>query len=331
MRIVSAQPRWFHLKLKETNVITTENLELERLAAQLSASAEYRVLRAVPKPVQRMMENSPPDGRCLALLDVETSSLDPAGGAIIELAILLVWVDEAGEVLAHIGPWSWLNDPGARLPREITRLTGLTNRDLSGQAIDDEAASRLLDRADLIIAHNARFDVKWIDQRYPEHRGKPWACSMAEIDWAELGFEGRSQQHLLLQHGFFATGHRAAQDVWSLFHLLQHRAGALGAPGAGQGMQTSISASTAPTHLQRLLAAIGAANLLRVEAKGAPFSSKDLLKARGYRWDATLSKRVWWRVLCEDELEAEQCWFARNNLPLPQASALNPTLRHREQ
>lgn len=96
-------------------------------------------------------------------------------------------------------------------------------------------------------------------------------------------------------------------------------------------MQVRSSASTAPRHLQRLLAANGAANLLRIEAKGTPFSSKDLLKARGYRWDATLSKRVWWRVIREDELEAEQCWFARNNLPLPHSSALNPALRHREQ
>lgn len=314
-------------------MITTENLELERLAAQLAASTEYRVLRAVPKSTQRMMENTPPDGRCLALVDVETSSLDLADGAIIELAILLVWVDEAGAVLAHIGPWSWLNDPCVPLPREITRLTGLTHRDLSGQAIDDEAASRLLDRADLIIAHNACFDVKWIDQRYPEHREKPWACSMVEIDWAGLGFEGRSQQHLLLQHGFFATGHCAAHDVWSLFHLLQQRAGAgaLAAPGAEQGMPASSPASTVPTYLQRLLAANGAENLMRVEAKGTPFSSKDVLKARGYRWDATLSKRVWWRVIRKDELEAEQCWFARNNLPLPHASSLNPALRHREQ
>jgi DNA polymerase-3 subunit epsilon len=319
--MVSAQPRWFHLKHKETNMITMENLELERLAAQLSASNEYRVLRAVPAPTQRMMESTPPDGRCLALVDVETSSLDPADGAIIELAILLVWVDVAGNVLAHLGPWCWLNDPGAPLQREIIRLTGLTNRDLRGQAIDDEAASRLLDRADLIVAHNARFDVNWIDQRYPEHREKPWACSMADIDWAELGFEGRSQQHLLMQHGFFATGHRAAKDVWSLFHLLQQTAGA-GAAGHHQP-------NPAPTHLQRLLAAIRAPSL-RVEARRASISSKGLLKARGYRWDASPSRRVWWRVLREDQLAAEERWFARNFLPNPHVIELTPAQRHRE-
>lgn len=327
--MVSAQPRWFHLKHKETNMITTENLELERLAAQLSASKEYSVLRAVPRPTQSMRENTPPDGRCLALVDVETSSLDPADGAIIELAILLVWVDEAGEVLAHLGPWCWLNDPGAPLPREITRLTGLKGADLTGRAIDDEAASRLLDRADLILAHNARFDVSWIDQRYPEHRDKPWACSMADVDWAELGFEGRSQQHLLMQHGFFATGHRAAQDVWSLFHLLQQTAGAGAGSVAGTGAAGQRQPSPALTHLKRLLATTSAPSL-RVEARRAPFSSKGLLKARGYRWDASPSQRVWWRVIRQDQLAAEQRWFARNFLPNPHVVELTPAQRHRE-
>lgn len=314
-------------------MITTENLELERLAAQLSASNEYRVLRAVPAPTQRMMESTPPDGRCLALVDVETSSLDPADGAIIELAILLVWVDETGNVLAHIGPWCWLNDPGAPLPREIARLTGLSHADLTGRAIDDEAASRLLDRADLIIAHNARFDVSCIDQRYPEHRDKPWACSMADVDWTELGLEGRSQQHLLVQHGFFATGHRAAQDVWSLFHLLQQRAGAGAAAVASVASEGEPDgphqAHAAPTHLQRLLAPIRAPSL-RVEARRASFSSKGLLKARGYRWDASPSQRVWWRVIRGDQLAAEQHWFARNFLPNPHVIELTPVQRHRE-
>ena len=314
-------------------MITTENLELERLAAQLSASKAYRVLRAVPRPTQSMKENSPPDGRCLALVDVETSSLDPAEGAIIELAILLVWVNAAGEVLAHLGPWCWLNDPGAPLPREITRLTGLSNADLTGRAIDDEAASRLLDRADLIVAHNARFDVSWIDPRYPEHRDKPWACSMVDVDWAGLGFEGRSQQHLLVQHGFFATGHRAAQDVWSLFHLLQQTAGAVAAAVASVASKGERDGqhqpNAAPTHLQRLLAATNAPSL-RVEARRAPFSSKGLLKARGYRWDASPSQRVWWRVMRQDQLPAEQRWFARNFLPNPHIVELTPAQRHRE-
>jgi DNA polymerase-3 subunit epsilon len=294
----------------------------EALADRLAEYPDYRILRALPPPYASMPTNgSPPEGRCIALLDVETTSLDAATGSIIELAIKLCWVDGHGNLLGHFPIFSWLQDPGHPLDENIAQLTGLTDADLAGKAIDDEAVSRLLDRADLLVAHNARFDLAWILQRWPDLWEKPWACSCSEIPWQSLGLEGRSQHHLLLQHGAFTTAHRAPADVWALFWLLQQ---SRSDPDSNQG----DAAAAERTHLQRLLAASDR-ETIRVDAVNAPFAKKNLLQARGYSWDPHHLRKVWWREILPEAVEAEQLWFQREGLPAPRLMPITAHERHR--
>src|SRR5690606_1071159 len=108
--------------------------QTERLAKQLDQHERYRVLRAVPEPTFNMPPGPAPEGKCLAIIDCETTGLDVGQHELIELAILLVWVDEAGEVIAHHKPISWLEDPKAPLDLKIRQLTGLTDADLQGKS-----------------------------------------------------------------------------------------------------------------------------------------------------------------------------------------------------
>lgn len=288
--------------------------KLEAIARQLGREEGYRVLRAVPNRFSQMPEDGvPPDGRCIAILDTETSGLNVREDKLIELAIMLVWVDDDGEVTGHMGPVSWLQDPGVELEPEITLITGLANHHLVGKQIDDAAAFGFLDRADLLVAQNAKFDLAWIEQRYPKLKGKAWACSCSEIDWLKLGYEGRSQQHLLWQHGWFTNAHRAEADVWSLFWLLQQR-------------QRGPGDSPVQTHLQRLLRSAETPTVL-VEALRAPFSAKDKLKARAYHWDA--GRRVWCKEMRDEDLPAERSWFRTEGLPLFGAKTMTANERHR--
>ena len=291
-----------------------ESCRLERAARLLDSHDDYQVVRRVPAPFPRMDGNRPPDDTmCVALVNVETTSLDPATGEIIELAIELVWVSQNGEVEAQLGPWSWLNDPGVPLTPEICTITGLRDDDLRGQVIDDRKVRALLGRADWLCAHNARFDVQWIDRRYPEFADKPWACSCSEIEWADLGFEGRSQSFLLAQHGLFGRAHRAGDDVWSLLQLLQQ---CRPDPDSGQ----------VRSHFARLIEH-AAQPSIRLSATRAPFAAKDELKARGYRWDAR--ERVWVKLFDLGDVAAEEAWFRRKALPEPTTRYVTAVERHR--
>ena len=297
-------------------MLNTDHLspDTEALAAELEQQEEYRVLRRVPKPFTSLPGMGPaPDGKCIAILDTETTGLDSENDVIIELAIQLVFVDDDGEVIGHAMPHSWLEDPERERDPSITMVTGLGAQHLQGHKIDDGFARGLLDRADLIVAHNASFDAGFIERRYSELAGKAWACSCSEIDWLKLGFEGRSQSALLAQVGWFSDAHRAAADVWALHWLLQHR-------------QRGPGESKSRTYLARLIGASEQPTVM-VQAECAPFSKKDLLRARGYRWNA--HKKFWQIELPLERVEHEQAWGYRHSLPAMTTREITAHERHR--
>lgn len=262
--------------------------DLEALAERLAAAPDYRVLRRI-KPVDRFHAPKGRDGlRVGAVLDIETTGLDREGDRIIELAVQRFRFDVEGRIVQVGEPRSWREDPGRPLDPAITALTGLTDADLAGQAIDEALAISILTSCDVIVAHNAGFDRPFVERRLPAVAGNAWACSCHDLDWRALGFEGRALSHLVLQMGWFYDAHRAETDVLALLHLLAHPL----ADGA--------------TVLAKLVAA-AERSTYRVHAIDSPFDSKDRLKARGYSWNAAM--RFWWREISAELLFAEQQWL----------------------
>ena len=265
---------------------------IEIAAELLAGHPDFRVLRRLgdasylASPAPRATPT-----RIGAVVDVETTGLDPACDRIIELAIQRFRFTDAGQITDVGLPRSWREDPGFGLDPAITRLTGLTDADLAGHVIDDDAAVAMLKSANVIIAHNAAFDVRFVEARLPAIAGQAWACSLNEIEWPEHGFGGRQLGHLLLEAGYFFAGHRAEQDVLAVLHLLAHRS------PSGHPLLSSLIACAQRT-------------TMRVDAIGAPFASKDLLKTRGYRWHAT--DRYWWTEVPEADAKAEQLWLQHN-------------------
>lgn len=156
-------------------------------------------------------------------VDVETTGLDRESDKIIELAVQRFRFDELGRIIQIGTPRVWREDPGRALDPRFTRLTGLTDELLAGQIIDDVAAAEILTSGDIIVAHNAAFDRPFVDRRLPAVAGRPWACSMAEVDWLDLGFDGRALGYLVTQCG------------WIVF-LGKTRLGCLDAPILGSGI-----------------------------------------------------------------------------------------------
>ncbi|WP_439570687.1 3'-5' exonuclease [Sphingomonas sp.] len=275
--------------------------DTERAAALLEAHPDYRILRSLP-PLD-LLPLPAPEGRVrtAAVLDTETTSLDPTTGHIIELAICHVSFDGRGRVVGVRRVHDWLEDPGYPLSPQIAALTGLTDADLAGRRIDDAAALDLLSAADLIVAHNASFDAAWIERRYPSVAGKPWVCSLKDIDWRAHGYEGRQLGALLGEvAGFFNTRHRADADVAALVALL-----ATTLPSGRTACSEMILSAQRPT--------------VRLIANGAPFEVKDRLKARGYRWNPII--RCWWIEVARSATDDERAWLAA------EAGCHRPTLR----
>lgn len=222
------------------------------------------------------------------VVDVETTGIGD-DDVIIELALRRFRADPEGVIVKIDRPYSWLEDPGRDLPADIVRLTGLTDAAVAGQVIDEIAAARLLRSADFVCAHNAQFDRGHIERRLPEAGGLNWACSCTDIDWRASGFDGRSLGWLLAQVGYFHGAHRAGDDVDAVIALLQHKL-----PAGRTALAEMLERAQAPSW--------------RFRAIGAAFEVKDLLRLRGYRWDALA--KSWWREVPDAQRVAEEWWLA---------------------
>ncbi|WP_082441417.1 3'-5' exonuclease [Sphingomonas sp. Leaf230] len=222
-------------------------------------------------------------------VDVETTSLNSKTGRIIEFACRRFRYDGAGVITDIDEAFEWREDPGEPLTPEVAMLTGLTDDDLVGCEIDDDTVKRLLCSASFVVAHNSIFDRTWVEDRFPEVRDLPWTCSMSQIDWKARGFDGKVLGYLLMQSGFFHSGHRASADVDALIQLLRHRR-----DDDCTGLAELIERGSQTSWL--------------IRARGADFGVKHLLKDRGYRWSG--DDKVWWREVDDARLVEEQFWLA---------------------
>ena len=102
------------------------------------------------------------------ILDTETTGFDRSA-EIIEVAA----VTPRGETL-----FDTLIRPGGRIPADITALTGIAEKDVVGSPSFREVWEQLLathcgSRA--IIAYNAPFDIRMLQQNVQRHCGQMWA------------------------------------------------------------------------------------------------------------------------------------------------------------
>lgn len=267
--------------------------KLEKLAHELESHEDYRVIRRYQR-VARYNEPDPVligrgDMKLGVFLDVETTGLDAATDQVIELALVPFEFASDGRIFEVSKEYDGLRDPGIPIPAEITKLTGITDKQVAGQKLNEQRIAELVEPAQLIVAHNAGFDRPFAEQIHPLFAARAWGCSMSEVPWREEGLEGAKLDYLAYRYGFFYTAHRATADCLAGIHLLAQKLPQSNATVLG----TLLESARRKT--------------LRIWATGSPFESKDLLKSRAYRWNSGDDGRPksWYKDVAETDVSDE--------------------------
>jgi DNA polymerase III subunit epsilon len=263
--------------------------EPEALAVQLAAHPDFQVLRRLDVTREWPALTGADVSRAV-VLDTETTGLDPAADKIIELALVKFEYSRAtGEVGRVLEVYDGLEDPGVPIPPESTAIHGITNEMVRGRRLDEAAIERLLDGVGLVIAHNAAFDRPFVERRLRSSDSLAWGCSLREVPWEEAGIGSGKLEYLAYRYGFFFDAHRAEIDCRAVLEVLRRPFGET---------RTSVF---------KMLLDSAREPSLRIWATGSRIETKDVLKARGYRWEA--EKRVWYRDLAVADREAELTWL----------------------
>ena len=283
---------------------------LENIAVQLDASDDYRVLRRLNIGSQFQPYKGGETFRAI-YLDLETTGLNPDLHEIIEIGMVPFTYGREGQIYSIEEPYSKLREPSEPISEEITMITNITNDLVQGKTIDPDEVFDFVKQAGLIIAHNASFDRVFLEKFSPDFAEKSWACSMSQIPWKEEGFDGKRLSHIAASLGFFYDAHRAIEDCYAGIEVLSNSL-----PVSGKlAMSKLLSAARQDTK--------------RIWAVNAPYDFKDILKARGYRWNDGNDGRQksWYLDVTHDAYETEIAFLENEiyqtdiNLPVTNLTA----------
>lgn len=273
--------------------------DTENLAQQLEKSDLYRILRKLEHRKAYNANTTDTNKLIGVFVDVETTGLSDEKDKIIELGLVSFEFLPDGRIFNLLEEYDEFEDPEVPLSDEITTLTGITDEMVKGKSLAPDIVERIVNPASVIIAHNANFDRKFIERRFPFFADKAWACSMNDVPWAAEGIESSKLEYIAYKQGFFYEGHRAINDCLASIHVLS----------------LPLPISNEPT-LKKLLDNAREKEY-RIWAEHSPFEAKDILKARGYRWcNGNIGKPKAWHIDVPGENLKSELKFLRDEIYL---------------
>lgn len=214
----------------------------------------------------------------IAILDLETTSLDPKTGEIIEAAVCMFDVDLGHIITAR----SWLVDTGNGNAAEA--INGIPSRlMLRGDTLADvmHALKVVGMGAECFVAHNAEFDRSWLDDA--TQKAAPWVCSMSDIEWPRQG-TGKVLTSIALAHGVgVVAAHRALDDVLTLARVFERCA------EMGHDLPAMLTKAMLPRVVVQAIVS---------------YDDREKAKSAGFSWDGA-TKRWTKRVLAGQAFDFE--------------------------
>lgn len=225
--------------------------------------------------------------RHLLLLDTETTGVDD-DARCVEVAVALFSVEHAATVTA----FSSLMRADGNAAAAVNGIPEALVRVAPEPGVAWSRVARLAKDADVIVAHGADFDRRFVPADDPA-LVRPWICSMDDLEWpaGEKTADGIGKREnlvkLALAHGLGVShAHRAAVDVDLLARLFA-RVAELARYGAAPDLRAMLLRGLRPK--ARFQAVV-------------PFERKDEAKVRGFQWEPETKR--WLKTMALDDVTA---------------------------
>ena len=210
----------------------------------------------------------------IAILDTETSAVEPENGHLLEVAVALWSCEHRTTVRSYCAlvkaPDNDAEDVNGIAPALVQGDDARPRADVM------RAVVHLVDQADLVLAHFGDFDKGWL----PELASKTWICS-EDIPWPKP-YKSQSLVSIALAHGVgVASAHRALDDVTLLARLLERACELSG------DLDAMLAHAMRPKKLFQALVS---------------FEEKDKAKAARFMWDAAMKR--WTRKMAPEDTAA---------------------------
>lgn len=201
-----------------------------RIEEYKARANDFQVLERVPITRKEIYENVPffferPQENerlgTIIFMDTETTGLDVKKDVIVEIGLVKATYSLDRKIILSIDKYyDELEDPGFEMSEEVIKIHGISNEAVKGRRIDDNIVNRFCTENVLMVSHNAKFDRKMFEKRFPHLGNLPWACSYEGIDWKSLGFPLGKLPILGLLQGYFYDAHRAFVDTLAMIWVL---------------------------------------------------------------------------------------------------------------
>ncbi len=210
----------------------------------------------------------------ILILDTETTGLDENRDEIIEI----------GCILFHITSKSVLSQVSFLFPvssNEAEHINGISAEVTNIKQPWEDALNfflKLVDCADLIVAHNVGFDKKWFGKGRLPKLEKKWVCSLEDINWSfQKNLKNRpSVTDLALSFSIPVWSlHRALSDCFYISEVFKKC----------DNLEELLMKATEPRFLYKALVS---------------YEERSLAKKAGFRWNNP-AEGVWSRKLTVEE------------------------------